>query len=531
MLLNRLREERGFTMVVVMLVLLVGGLLVMAAFAASDGDTSIARHDQYYKQAYSAAEAGINFYYYELNADVNYWTKCPAATTAVPVNKVSTSSSSQVWRSLPSNPSESYSIEVLPASGSTLPACTGTAPNQQISGVLNNTTGTFKVRSTGQYRGVKRSIVATFKRKGFLDFLWFTNYETDDPLTYPPSQQTAAANKCVMYYRDGRANQVVDTSTNPDTDCQDPDFITGDNYQGPMHTNDEFSVCGNPTFGRFAADSIEMSASGSGWHDTCGGSSPTFNGTKTTSAPVLTMPPTNTSLKTVAQTGGLLLTGTQHIVLSGNTMTINGGASQSLPGNGVIYVQNGTCTTLGYDSTENYTHDAGCGDAWVSSTSDVTTDVTIAADNDIIVDGNLTHDNTTEIGLIANNFVRLYHPVWDNNGTCTNATTVAHEPAADPNHPAMSNPTVDAAILSLTHSWIVDNWACGAPLGTLNVTGAIAQNFRGPVGTHRNGVVQTGYLKNYVYDDDLRFRDPPFFLDPIQASWRILGENEQVAAH
>jgi hypothetical protein len=504
-----------------MLVLLVGGLLVMAAFEATDGDTAVARHDQYYKLAYSAAEAGINFYYYELNSDVNYWTKCPAATTAIPINPVSTSSSSQVWRALPGNTAAQYSVEVLPATGTTLPACTGTAPNKQIAGVLNSTTGTFKVRSTGSYRGVKRSIVATFKRKGFLDFLWFTNYETDDPATYPTTQQASASSKCVMYYRDGRANQtVVDTANSRNnTTCQDPDFITGDNYQGPMHTNDEFSVCGSPTFGRFAADSIEMSADTPGWHDTCSGSTPNFKGTKTFKAPILTMPPSNTSLKSVAQSGGLLLTGTSKIVLSGSTLTVNG-VTKTWPANGVIYVQNGTCTTTGYDSTENYTHDAGCGDAWVHSTSDVTTDLTIAADNDIIVDGNLKHDDTTEIGLIANNFVRLYHPVTtDSHGNCINATG------------SLTNPEIDAAILSVTHSWIVDNWACGAPLGTLTVNGAIAQKFRGPVGTHSGGTVQSGYLKNYVYDDDLRFRDPPFFLDPIQASWRILGENEQVSAH
>ena len=127
--------------------------------------------------------------------------------------------------------------------------------------------------------------------------------------------------------------------------------------------------------------------------------------------------------------------------------------------------------------------------------------------------------------------MRLYHPVYQSNGNWVNATTAANEPAADPGRGAMTDPTVEAAILSVTHSWIVDNWQLGAPLGTLNVNGAIAQKFRGPVGTHQNGSVKSGYLKNYVYDDDLRFRDPPFFLDPVQASWRILGENEQVSAH
>ena len=43
--------------------------------------------------------------------------------------------------------------------------------------------------------------------------------------------------------------------------------------------------------------------------------------------------------------------------------------------------------------------------------------------------------------------------------------------------------TIDAAILAINHSFIVDNYNCGARLGTLNVIGAIAQKYRGAVGT------------------------------------------------
>src|SRR5205085_12032187 len=58
--MRRLKLDNGFTTVVVMGMMLVGMLLVAAAFAASDGDTKSARHDQYYKEAYNAADAGIN---------------------------------------------------------------------------------------------------------------------------------------------------------------------------------------------------------------------------------------------------------------------------------------------------------------------------------------------------------------------------------------------------------------------------------------------------------------------------------------
>jgi hypothetical protein len=81
---------------------------------------------------------------------------------------------------------------------------------------------------------------------------------------------------------------------------------------------------------------------------------------------------------------------------------------------------------------------------------------------------------------------------------------------------------IQAAILALNHSFIVDNWDCGARLGDLNVEGAIAQYYRGPVGTSGG----TGYLKNYVYNDRLRYREPPYFLDPVQSAWRIARQTE-----
>jgi hypothetical protein len=122
------------------------------------------------------------------------------------------------------------------------------------------------------------------------------------------------------------------------------------------------------------------------------------------------------------------------------------------------------------------------------------------------------------LGLIANNNARVYHPVTPKDRTnpdsCTNDTGT------------MKNVTIDAAILALTHSFVVDNFRCGAKLERLNVTGAIAQKFRGAVGTP----TPTGYTKNYVYDDRLKYRSPPFFLDPVQAAWRVNRSNEQVPA-
>ena len=55
----RLSDESGFTLVVVMGVLLVATLFSVAAIAASDRDTPLSRRDVDRKQAYAAAEAGV----------------------------------------------------------------------------------------------------------------------------------------------------------------------------------------------------------------------------------------------------------------------------------------------------------------------------------------------------------------------------------------------------------------------------------------------------------------------------------------
>jgi Tfp pilus assembly protein PilE len=51
MLVKRLKDQRGFTTVTIMGVLMVGGLLVAAAFTAVQPDISQSRSDQDSKQA------------------------------------------------------------------------------------------------------------------------------------------------------------------------------------------------------------------------------------------------------------------------------------------------------------------------------------------------------------------------------------------------------------------------------------------------------------------------------------------------
>ncbi|HTA15148.1 MAG TPA: hypothetical protein VK781_09865, partial [Solirubrobacteraceae bacterium] len=111
------------------------------------------------------------------------------------------------------------------------------------------------------------------------------------------------------------------------------------------------------------------------------------------------------------------------------------------------------------------------------------------------------------LGLIANNYVRVYHPVTEEHGNCNNATG------------SLTEPWIYAAILSTKHSFLVDNYSCGANLKNLNVYGAIAQKFRGIVGQG-----SSGYIKDYIYDERLAVDEPPYFLSPLNAGWKVARE-------
>ena len=44
--------------------------------------------------------------------------------------------------------------------------------------------GSFRIRSTGYSGNTKVSLVATYKRASFLDYMYFTQLETSDPVVY-----------------------------------------------------------------------------------------------------------------------------------------------------------------------------------------------------------------------------------------------------------------------------------------------------------------------------------------------------------
>ncbi len=541
-MLNRIRDERGNTMAAVMGVMLVGGLLAAAAIASPTKDVGLSRFDQDYKDALAAAEAGAADYMYHLNRDNAYWAKCTNVANPNAVNQVYSGSGSTRWRTVPGTvskpgaPANSYSIELLPANG--YGSC---VVGQAQQSMIDDDTGMFRIRVTGRARNAKRTITVTFKRRNFLDYLYFTDLETTDPVWYevsaygrptdPNIVAWASENCAKTYWRQGRGSLRYTGTINwfdgidyPwSLGCGEIQFAPGDVIAGPLHTNDEILTCGSPEFGRSPQDRVEVSGPAPGWRSSCGGS-PNFVGTWAPNSPLLTLPPSNSSLKKIVEPG-YLFTGATEVRLTGNSMRVTNAAaglvnaSMLLPENGVVYIQNGVCGQ-GYRPLDPYSNAPGCADVKVQGSYG--DDLTIASEKDIIIDGDINRTADTMAGLIANNFIRVYHPV--KNRSPTNPYTCDNDTGT------MQNVRIDAAILALQHSFTVDNYYCGAPLKTLTINGAIAQKFRGPVGMSSGGTKIHGYTKNYIYDDRLRFRSPPNFLDPVQTAWRIARHTEQSPA-
>lgn len=530
--------------------LIVASTLITSSLAGFRGSVT----DERWHAALAAADAGVEDYLYRLNQDGNYWR----------------------WDE--TNP---------PPEGN--PAMTGQAP---VPGASNPATfqytpdtsdlasqGTVRLRSRGTVGDQSREVEVTLRRRSFLDYLYFTDLETRDPALYPSSSRDWAQNNCTRYAwgdnpRHGSCTEI--------TFYQGPGFT--DRIHGPLHTNDRMRIRGKVEFNGDTSSSYPL-ATDDDDSPTCpperyldaGGGDPVFaNSCDPSHAPALKMPPNNQRIRIEADhtrgKDGCLFTGPTKIELGDGRMRVDSPFTkdsgctgttpdqwQPLPDNGVIYVQavpgdsgdsnwSPGCPgghpfeaelANGDGTASNY----GCRDGDAFLWGELDGQVTVAAENNI----NLVWDMTVEdphgddiLGLVADNNVQVYHPLSEYRRVCgffgcwdqkrdepVNVPPLFHD--LDNDH-LWEDVTVHAAILSVRHSFMVSDYEEGDPLGTLNVTGAIAQKYRGPVGQFNTGTggSTSGYEKNYVYDDRLRYLSPPHFLDPVDSAWQVSTWSEGV---
>jgi len=421
-------------MLLALFVLIVTTLILGATYVAVLSDTGPSRNDLDQKRAYAAAQAGIAEYSYDLNQDPNFWDTCYQSSTPVAVGAANEGST------------ETYSIKPVPATGYS--SCSTSNPISSMIESSGPAAGTFRIASTGTSNGVSRTLVTQYTRSSFLSYVYFTNFEDEDP-QWAPGESAPGVNCAVYAWVSGGRNSACITIA----------FGTADSVNGPLHSNDNVLVC-NPAgapavFGRSGEsppDSIEtpnVLAESSG----CGGTF-TLNGTANHSVGTLQPPPNDTQLLQLADGGnaanndgcypgaGCVFTGPTTIVLDGpiasgnpqNRMTVTNPSYGSpagtpttvnFPANGVLYVSAGASCSYSYtpfgsenqlyggttlDPNSADTDNAGCGDAVVSgSTSSAlcpgttqvsgvcpyTQSLTIGSANDIIVAGSLTTTTTS----------------------------------------------------------------------------------------------------------------------------------------
>ena len=524
-------EESGFTMLAVTAAMAVVMMLAVAAVAAVNGDMQTTRRDLDQKRALEAAKAGINDYVFHLTADASYWSKCTNVEEPSAVNPYQSSTATPPLPkrlSVPGETGATYALELIPAKGKS--ACVPTNLQTAKESMLEVTEnpGSFRIRSWGFSGPAKTSVVATFKPPSFLDYVYSTQLETLDPLAYgfpnPSPELSEAEAQCNLTYNEGRYNKpfkVLEGETYKNQYCSVISFVTGDSIKGPFHTNDSIAINGKPSFGRTAKDQIEVGGSPPGWYAVSGGSEPTFVGKYLSGAPRYYPPSSNLKLSTIAASQ-FRYTGQVKICLSGENMTVGkngtctGVYSGKTPTNGVVWVGTAStgCNEIYSPFKATYPATSGCGNAYVSG--NYSSELTIAAQNNVIINGSLVRSGEGLLGLIANNFIRVYHPCAFSEAEVKAGELGKNEAGS------LENPTIDAAMLSIQHSFIVDHYDCGKALGTLTMEGAIAQKFRGPVGTSGSKYGSTGYLKNYLYDDRLHYQEPPAFIEPVQGGW-VLG--------
>ena len=184
------------------------------------------------------------------------------------------------------------------------------------------------------------------------------------------------------------------------------------------------------------------------------------------------------------------------------------------------------------------------GDAIVEGT--VQGPLTIAAENNVVIAGNICYQSWTNcgtapstqttadvLGLIAYNYIEVNHPVSGGNNASACPSNEAPmgpgtsldcslDPGTTGTYPNTGTTYIDAAILALNHQFWVNYFDKGGALGNLEINGSISEDWRGPVGQYNSSQQIThGYSKQYDYDPRLEYLSPPQYLTPGTSSWAL----------
>jgi Tfp pilus assembly protein PilX len=583
---DSVRDERGMAMAIALIFGMVIVAFVATSLSVATSGLQRANNDQNWNGALSAAYAGINDYQARLSNDNTYFQY------GNPNAPFSSGSPVALPTGTATNPAFGIGTS---GTWATVPVATPNAPTGYFRYEVDTTqyasTGAIRVRSTGRVGTSVRSVVASIRQQGFINFLYFTDEEIEDPQI---SGDTSAS--CLLYAYNGR----------PTSGCGEIAFGGGDTIQGPAHSNDTMRIC-DATFTQTptsayqpAAGKLRYTATDSN-NNACTGQNFPAGVTQPAFSSTIGMPSTNSQqqqetrsdLPTTVPRPGCLYTGPTDIVFnSDGTITVKSpytkftntatatassgtnpaqcgqpgtssgqlgstnGATFTVPANNLIYVQNvpSSSTDVNYTSTtalpvtctNNHVGyplsgetvpslgSAPCaygsrnGDAFVKG--NVHGQVTIAAQNYLYVTGDLKYVDSSKdmLGLTATNAVWVWNPVKYGTYTGTCSILGISYPCSQTGYSAM-----------LSDSGREIDAAIISAAHTFQV-----QNFdrggqrgtltvKGAIAQKFRGIVSSGsngYVKNYVYDARLEYTAPPKFLSPVTTTYGVTTIGEVKAA-
>jgi Tfp pilus assembly protein PilX len=371
-----MRNDQGVALAAVVGMGLVLTVTMAGILTLSVSGTVKSGNDRDASNATAAAYAGLADYQSRLTADNSYesygattsftgTSAFPQGTNGNPAFGTTTSgtTTSGTWAAvINSGGTEYYRYEV---------------DNSQFS-----TSGILRLRVTGRSGAVTRSLVADLKGTGFIDYLYFTDYESQNPAV--TGESVTVNNKSVPC-----TSQHM-TDTNPkyksSTACQPVQFAPGDVLTGPIRTNDEFTICG-ATFDKTVESTAPSGVYNNPNPTSCG--QPHFLGGTTQNTTSLDLPATNGAMlqetrydltATTVPRPGCLYTGPTSITfLSNGNMTV---VSPWTKATQIAIASNGQMTGQGQVATSAAALECGTISALHSSTGAT---VTVPANNLVYV--------------------------------------------------------------------------------------------------------------------------------------------------
>jgi Tfp pilus assembly protein PilX len=229
--LRALRNDEGIALAAVVGIGMVLTVLVASMLTLSTSGAVKSGTDRDASNATAAAYAGLADYQSRITANNAYesyglLTSFNAnsyfvGTNSNPAFGTTASGTSGTWAQvINSGGKESYRYEV---------------DNSQFAA-----SGTLRLRVTGRAGTVTRSLVANLRGTGFINYLYFTDYESQNPAitgeTYTATNHTTPL--CISQH-------LTDVGYSATTACTPVQFGTNDVLSGPIRTNDEFTICGS----------------------------------------------------------------------------------------------------------------------------------------------------------------------------------------------------------------------------------------------------------------------------------------------